>query len=310
MASLPRWHRRGQTPIGRYTEAIRRLYGVLHWTGVGVLGFFPMYAFIHIPKTAGSTLRACLRASYGARHCDVRVPMRKRASHAWLDGEDLRKALWVYRGAAGICGHRVTPFNGLQAAVPDIRFFTVLRDPIQRCISHFLHFHRGAESAITPDELHTFCADPHQRNVQTRWLCGTEDAQQAIESLDRHVGFVGLTERFDESMVLFHDWLNDERLQPGYVTTNRGQGKPAWAIADDPTLRAVVAEANGADTQLYRHVVEHRFPQQVAAFGEGLDDAVVRLQQCCVTFTPPRESTWASLKRNYMYKLLLHLRVV
>ena len=31
-----------------------------------------MLTFIHIPKTAGSTMNLALRSSFGVRHCDVR----------------------------------------------------------------------------------------------------------------------------------------------------------------------------------------------------------------------------------------------
>ena len=31
----------------------------------------PLLVFVHINKTAGTTLRYILRSSYGARHCDV-----------------------------------------------------------------------------------------------------------------------------------------------------------------------------------------------------------------------------------------------
>ena len=31
----------------------------------------PLLVFVHINKTAGTTLRFILRSSYGARHCDV-----------------------------------------------------------------------------------------------------------------------------------------------------------------------------------------------------------------------------------------------
>ena len=55
--------------------------------------------------------------------------------------------------------------------------------------------------------------------------------------------------------------------------------------------------------------MENRFPQQVEAYGGELDDAVAQLQQRCATYQPPRKSTWASIKRNYIYKPLLHMRI-
>jgi len=269
-----------------------------------------MYAFIHIPKTAGSTVRALLRHSFGASHCDLRLPMHKRKPKEWIAAEDFKKALQVYRQPAGICGHRVTAFNQLETVVPDLRYFTILRDPVKRFVSRFLHSHRGRVDQCTPDDLKSFCADPLERNVQTRWLCGYEDAVSAISIIDQKLGFVGLTERFDESMVMFRAWLGSADLKVGYITTNVGKEKPSWPILEDPELAEVVREANQADLELYRHAAEHTFAKQVKNYGAGLEADVLRLREKCQHVTEQKEPVWAKLKRNYVYKPLIHLRVV
>jgi hypothetical protein len=38
---------------------------------VAVTGSRRLLVFVHINKTAGTTLRYILRSSYGSRHCDV-----------------------------------------------------------------------------------------------------------------------------------------------------------------------------------------------------------------------------------------------
>ena len=35
------------------------------------------------------------------------------------------------------------------------------------------------------------------------------NADRAIEAIERHVGFVGLQERFDESLVMLRRWVDD-----------------------------------------------------------------------------------------------------
>lgn len=238
-----------------------------------------MYAFIHIPKTAGSTVRALLRVSFGSKHCDLRAPLHKRKSHAWIDDEDFRKVLRIYRNPIGICGHRVTPFNRLETVVPDLRYFTVLRDPLRRCVSHFLHSYRSKIEQCTPEALRSFCADPHQQNVQTRWLCGKPDGEAAIRILEEKIGFVGLTEEFEKTMVMFRAWLGEDGLLAGYKTTNRCKAKPDWSVWDDPALVDLVRQANAEDMKLYQHVVDHTFPKQVDDYGEGLDKDVAELKK-------------------------------
>ncbi|MBC2713709.1 MAG: sulfotransferase family 2 domain-containing protein [Desulfobacteraceae bacterium] len=269
-----------------------------------------MYAFIHIPKTAGTTMRALLRRSFGAWHLDIRPPMHKRTSKAWISAEDLRKAQRVYPILDGICGHRVTPFNGLEKRHPELRYFTFLRDPLRRFVSDFLGSHRKQLEQCSRVDLERFCADPEQRNVQTRWLCGSEDPGEAIRIMEEKVGFVGLTEQFDESLVLFSAWLGNDRLQDRYLRKNTGRGKITWPILEDPDLRARVEEANTADIEVYRYATEVIFPTQAEAYGPGLERDVEAMRRRNADFIESREPVWGQTKRNCIYKPLLHLRMI
>lgn len=269
-----------------------------------------MYAFIHIPKTAGTTMRALLRRSFGPRHLDIRPPMHKRASKAWISAEDLRKAQRVYPFLDGICGHRVTPFSGLEKRHPDLQYFTFLRDPLQRFVSDFLGSHRHRLEQCSKEDLDRFCADSEERNVQTRWLCGSENPGEAIRIMEKKVGFVGLTEQFDESLVMFSTWLDNDRLQDSYLRKNTGSGKIAWPILEDPDLRARVEEANTADIEVYRYATKIIFPGQAKAYGPGLEQDVEALRRRNANFTESREPVWGEIKRNCIYKPLLHLRLL
>ena len=64
-----------------------------------------MLAFVHIKKTAGTTLTAILRRNFGTRHLDTRL-------HLYEDlflADDLRRALKLYRRLDCIAGHHVRP---------------------------------------------------------------------------------------------------------------------------------------------------------------------------------------------------------
>src|SRR5215468_545457 len=74
-----------------------------------------MYAFVHIEKTGGSTLNTIFRRSFGARHCDVRLPLAKRPNdrhddRVCVQAEDLRRVRRLYRNLRGISGHNVKPY--------------------------------------------------------------------------------------------------------------------------------------------------------------------------------------------------------
>ncbi len=266
-----------------------------------------MYAFIHIPKTAGSTFRHILRLSFGPRHCDIKAPMAKRASHDWINASDLRRSRTVYPLLEGVAGHRVTCFAGMQSREPGVRFVTFLRDPHKRFLSHFQHKLRGRNVPGTREDFLAFCADPHQRNVQTRWIGGSEDASAAIDALDRSRVFVGLTEDFDTSLVLFRAWLGHPRLNIHYAPRNRAPNPAPLDVLADPELAAAMEEANRADLQLYRHAVEIVFPRQKAAYPGDLARDLAKFRELNRGYVDHREPTWARFKRNYFYKPLLHL---
>jgi hypothetical protein len=266
-----------------------------------------VYAFIHIAKTGGSTLRHALRATFGARHCDIKVPPRQRAQQEWVTAHDLRLAQSVYPRLAGICGHRVTSFSGLEEAVPAIRYFTFLRDPARRYISHFLHFLRDRQLPCTAEQLHRFAEDPLQQNVMTRMLCGRESATAAIAELDEKAIFVGLTTQFDTSYVLFRQWLGEPRFPANYAFRNANTMACPLPLTEDPDFIRLIQQANTEDIRVYQYVLDEVFPRQVNAFDGPLAAEVTALQSAQGQPLRLTEPLWARIKRRYAYKPLLHL---
>ena len=123
-----------------------------------------MYAFVHIEKTAGTTLHSILRRSFGTGHCDIRLPFSKRGpvdsdNRNVVDAADLKRVKRIYRSLRGISGHDVKPYSNLELECPEIRYFTFLRDPRRRFLSHFLT--RAAS---------------HRREELDRWLVGQLDS--------------------------------------------------------------------------------------------------------------------------------------
>jgi hypothetical protein len=266
-----------------------------------------MYAFIHIPKTGGSTLRHMLRQSFGGRHLDIKVPSRQRTAQVQVSDVDMRRARRVYPRLEGICGHRVNCFSGLEKTEPMIRFFTFVREPVARFISHFHHHQRLKPTGVTREDFLEFCADPHQRNVQCRWLGGTDAAERSMEMLRLHIGFVGLTGDFDASVLLFNRWLNHPDFRMAHAPRNIQPNRPAFDMVGDEELMAAAREANAEDLIVYRKIVDEIYPAQIASYGPGLETDLQKLRQDNQSYRDEGESTWARFKRNVLYKPLLHL---
>jgi hypothetical protein len=276
-----------------------------------------MYAFVHIEKTAGSCLNTILRRSFGTRHCDIRLPLAKRIadsrdSNACVDAADLRRVRHLYRNLRGIAGHNVKPYADLHVACPEIQFFTILREPARRFRSHFLN--RG--DGNLREDFERWLAAGWVHNWQTKMIAGEPNAQKAIDLLCTRFGFVGVTERFDESLALLGSWLQEPTFCPEYRRVNRLSDKSRprdlarknsdMSYLDSDEMRARIREANAEDYKVYEFVTDTMYPRQLAAYEGNLVVEIERLQRKNEAVYPLVEPFWGSFLRNYVYKPLLH----
>jgi hypothetical protein len=285
-----------------------------------------MYAFIHIERTAGSTVNSILRRSFGTGHCDIRLPLARRRNdrsknqldyRVLVDAEVLRRVRRIYRHLKGIAGHNVKPYGELGLSSPEIRFFTFLRDPAARLRSHFLNALLADHS---PRDFDRWIAATWVHNWQTKMIAGEPDAQKAIELLSTRVDFVGLTERFDESVLMLGQWLQEPGFRAEYRRINQLSDKHTsrevarlqrnTRYLDSDSARARIEEAISEDQKVYDFVVATIFARQLAAYHGKLESDLRSLQQRNQCVTRLAEPIWSSMVRNYVYKPLLHCHVL
>jgi hypothetical protein len=233
----------------------------------------PVLAFVHINKTAGTTLRFILRSSYGARHCDVE-PWHGRWEDPPFSADDLQRVRKLYPGLASIAGHRVFGYPDLEAGSDDVRYLTILREPIAMCASRFQYQHdyRGKRELVFEEWIERDWV----RNAQTQRVAGTSDPNEAIEIIERKEMFVGLTERFDESIVMLKAMRApdlDIRYSPVNVAKSSTIAKDLLA---DPAKHEMIVAANQADIELYRYAREELYPRLQREFGPTLDQTVAQ----------------------------------
>ncbi|MCI0333761.1 MAG: sulfotransferase family 2 domain-containing protein [Planctomycetes bacterium] len=280
-----------------------------------------MYAFVHIDKTAGSTMTAILRRCFGTRHCDIRLPLIKRNDdgidhRAIVDATDLRRVQRIYRNLRGISGHNVKAYSDLHTACPNIAFFTVLRDPASRFRSHF----KNRAECHSMEGFYRWTENDVFHNWQTKMIAGEPSAQKAIDLLSTRFQFVAFTERFDEGLVLLGLWLREPDYRPEYRRVNQlsekrrprdiARGKCDLSYLDSDAVRSRIQDVNSEDQRVYDFVKNVVYPKQLAAFPGDLSAEVRDLERRNQALMTWNESARSRLVRNYVYKPLLHCRAI
>ena len=175
-----------------------------------------MLAFVHIRKTGGSTVDMILRQSFGAGHFRIRLG-RQRSANPIATANEIRRCRWIYWKMKCISGHGIVPHSDLDSLDPSLRYFTFLREPLTRCASDYqFRVVRGGLKQPFREWIRSDIAT----NQQTLKIAGVPSADAAIDVLRNKIGFVGLLERFEESLVLFEKWAADPSLDIRYRAKN------------------------------------------------------------------------------------------
>jgi hypothetical protein len=218
----------------------------------------PLVIFMHLPKTAGSTLSRIMERQYPATRI---LRLYESGTGAELGGlsEDQLNALRVVMGHFSFGAHRFV-------SRPCV-YVTVLREPVDRVISHYYyvrseptHYLFEAAQQLSLSEYVRYCNLAEPNNDQTRLLCGEYETsippscgQAMLELAQRHLrdhfAGVGLTEEFDRTLLLMKRVLRWR--YPFYVRQNVGRHRPPRTGLSNDTVR-VIQEYNRLDGELYR----------------------------------------------------------
>lgn len=221
--------------------------------------FHPLLIFLHLPKTAGSTMDLILERQYG-RNGIVKL-------FDSFFGEEL--ATWPqnrFEQVRVITGH----FSfGVHDYLPGpASYFTILRDPVERVISHYYYVRRNPHHYLFPlaqkvslQDYVIACRDVEPNNDQTRLLagkdllrsdgkCRPEMLPVAQENLCKHFHIIGLTEDFDRSLILMKKafgWHN-----PYYRRQNVSRDRSRKTELPLEAL-TTIQKYNDLDIQLYEY---------------------------------------------------------
>ncbi len=211
--------------------------------------------FLHIPKTAGTTLNRIIEWQYDPRSIFTIDPYQIRATAARLKtfSGARRRRLRVVRGHLMYGIHECLP----QGAT----YITMLRDPVARFFSSYyfilrrpLHpLHRKLKTkGVGVEDFLQFTSE--RQNLQTKMLaggshigpCDSRVLETAKQNLTRSFRVVGLSERFQESLILIASSFG---WNIPYYENRKVSNKirPAY----DPSMVERIREHNRYDIELY-----------------------------------------------------------
>jgi hypothetical protein len=263
-----------------------------------------MLVFIHINKTAGRTIRHILRSSYGLHHCEVE-PWHARWSDPPFSTEDLYRLRKIYPQLESIAGHRLTGYTDLQENGTQFKYFTFMRDPLKTCASRFQYNvqYRKKEDLVFEEWIQK----DWTRNQQIKRIAGVEDIDHAIQLINQKNIFVGLTERFDESVLLLKG-LFAKNLDISYQRVNVARDNSiAKNLLSSEKSRQLLIEANQVDINLYDYVQNELFPSYQSEYGEQLEADLSNYQQSRENKFNNWNLTLSRIKQYLLYKPLLSL---
>jgi len=221
----------------------------------------PLWLFLHIPKTAGSSFRTAL-----ARHlqpeCNINIAelrgTKKRAA-AFAEAIDQFLALDKDKHFVFASGHlKMAEVARIQKSLGrPVRLLTMLREPVQRVISDYRYQLTPAHpthelfSAAFPT-LEKFVESPRSQNKMFRHLAlPGETVEAAIERLERDFGLIGLVEMYALSMRLCSELIGGSFAADTNINVTLNTSGNEVAVSDELLNRT--RQLNRKDERLWVH---------------------------------------------------------
>ncbi len=233
--------------------------------------------FVHIGKTAGTTLGAIATRQYPSKSI-FQVD-----SGAQMTPAEQVRALppATKRNLSLIMGHLQF---GVHSDLPlPSTYTTLLRDPVERTVSSYLHVVRSPRHRLHSQvvgagmdllQYATSGISEELDNWQTRCVAGppapaigdcTEQLlERALRNIDEHFTIVGICERFDETLVLLKRLLGWRRIY--YAPLNTADGTVHERSATDEEREGIL-QWNRWDQALYEHA-SVQFTHRLGGLGD------------------------------------------
>lgn len=237
-----------------------------------------LHFFLHLPRTAGTTLNAIIRDNFAPHEIFSVYSAEEYHRHREIRPEALE-------GVRVIQGHLfLETYRPPRIYSRDVSVFTFLRDPVERLVSEYIFLKSWPQNHMYAylNENNIGFGDYVEsmeprlvyrgKNFMTRFFSGEDfDVQSypeqalraAMHNLEHVFDFVGIQERFDESLLLLAEHLGLRSL----CHEKRNVLAPESRMTPDADALALARERNAADLVLYRFACD-LFDRRVRERGE------------------------------------------
>jgi Sulfotransferase family len=239
--------------------------------------------FLHIPKAGGTTLHSVIERQFAPEvifSINGMTPARSIKEFIALPAQQ-REKIRLLKGHMPFGLHKYL-------SVPAV-YLTMLRDPVDRVVSHYYfvrrspgvrHHEEVARERMSLEDFVRERASINANDDQTRLISGVEKVNAKLwrggtganeepgttdileiakKNLQDHFTVVGLSERFDESLLLFRKRLGWRNIY--YVKQNVTKGRPAKELLPPATVR-LIEQHNELDMALYEYA-RQRFEESI-----------------------------------------------
>lgn len=232
------------------------------------------FVFLHIPKTGGVTFHNIITNQY---RFQKQFLIKLKSLNKWYELSNEQKLKYSV-----VKGH--FPFNENLYPGP-CNYFTFLRNPEKRIISHFNHIKSTPSHKLYTKlnngtyNLYEFLKDgdaPLFDNCMVRFISGNHkkgygeidesDLKMALSNFDKYFEHFGLVEEYDRSLLLLTYELGWKR--PYYVSLNKTKEINS-VVVDDKTNELIKLNSK-FDNQLWEHA-KSKFALKVQKYGDRLE---------------------------------------
>jgi hypothetical protein len=254
--------------------------------------------FLHIPKAGGTTLHSVVERQFAPEvtfSINGMTPAQSIKEFINLP-EEQRARIRLVKGHMPYGLHKYL-------SVP-ATYITMLRDPVDRVVSHYYFVRRSPGVSLYEEvtsrkmSLADFVkarAAIKANNDQTRLISGVEKVNAKVlrggeaneepgstdileiakRNLADNFAVVGLSERFDESLLLLKKLLGWKNVY--YVKQNVTKGRPAKQQVPDEAIR-LIEQHNELDMALYEYA-RQRFEEAMREQGTGFEGELRSFQR-------------------------------